>query len=94
MCVCVCVHCHTWILLSMLGLKMYIPALILLETKTCGFSTKRWILPLSDSNTTTPYLEGSSTRVTYTHTQQPMNVGFIQHSFIQHLVCSSVLYIH
>lgn len=57
----------TWILLSMLGLKMYMPALILLETKTCGFSTKRWIFPLSASNTTTPYFDGSSTRVTFTH---------------------------
>ena len=38
-CVCVCVYVYmclrlTWILLSMLGLKMYMPALILLETKT------------------------------------------------------------
>ena len=31
--VCVCLRL-TWILLSMLGLKMYMPALILLETKT------------------------------------------------------------
>lgn len=60
----------TWILLSMLGLKMYMPALILLDTKTCGFSTKRSILPLSALNTTTPYFEGSSTRVTFKHTVQ------------------------
>lgn len=72
-CICVRVYCacvtNTWILLSMLGLKMYMPALILLETKTWGFSTKRCILPVSVSNTTTPYLEGSSTRVTFKHKQ-------------------------
>lgn len=61
----------TWILLSMLGLKMYIPALILLDTNTWGFSTKRCIRPLSASYTTTPYLDGSSTRVTCTRCRKP-----------------------
>ena len=49
----------------MLGLKMYIPALILLETNSVGFSTKLSILPVTELNTTTPYFEGSSTFVTY-----------------------------
>lgn len=40
------------------------PALILLDTNTCGFSTNRWMRPVSASHTTTPYLEGSSTFVT------------------------------
>lgn len=31
-------------------------------------------MPLSDSNTTTPYLDGSSTRVTLTNTQRPSTV--------------------
>ena len=54
----------TSILLSMEVLKMYMPALILFETKTFGFSTKRWICPVSSLYTTTPYFDGSSTLVT------------------------------
>ena len=57
----------TSILLRIEGLKMYIPALILFETKTLGFSTKRWMRPVSSLYTTTPYLEGSSTLVTWAH---------------------------
>ena len=54
----------TSILLSMEVLKMYMPALILFETKTFGFSTKRWICPVPSLYTTTPYFDGSSTLVT------------------------------
>ena len=47
------------------GLSMYIPALILLDTYSYGFSTNLWIRPFSGSYTTIPYLEGSSTFVTW-----------------------------
>ena len=43
---------------------MYIPALILLDTNSFGFSTNLSIFPLFASYITTPYLEGSSTLVT------------------------------
>ena len=57
-------HLVTSIRLRIDGLNMYIPALILLETNSVGFSTKLQMRPCSPY-TTTPYLEGSSTRVTY-----------------------------
>jgi len=44
---------------------MYIPALILFDTNSLGFSTKLLIFPLPSSYTTTPYLDGSSTFVTF-----------------------------
>lgn len=47
------------------GEKMYIPALILLETNSGGFSTNLSIAPVFESKTTTPYLLGSSTLVTF-----------------------------
>ena len=56
---------HTWMRCSTEGLRIYMPALILLDTNTCGFSTNRWMRPVSASHTTTPYLEGSSTLVTW-----------------------------
>ena len=59
---------YTCILLRTVGLKMYIPALILLETKIFGFSTNLSIWLLVGLYTTTPYLLGSSTLVTYWHT--------------------------
>uniref|UniRef100_A0AAG5CZY0 Uncharacterized protein n=1 Tax=Anopheles atroparvus TaxID=41427 RepID=A0AAG5CZY0_ANOAO len=45
------------------GLSTYMPALILLLTNSCGFSMKLLMQP-SSAYSTTPYLEGSSTRVT------------------------------
>ena len=60
-------YTHTCILLRMEGLKMYMPALILLDTNTFGFSTNLLIIPVSSLYTTTPYLDGSFTRVTYTN---------------------------
>ena len=50
---------------SMSGENMYIPALILFDTNSGGFSTNRSICPVSGEYTTTPYLEGSSTFVTW-----------------------------
>ena len=43
---------------------MYIPALILFEINSFGFSTNLSIMDEPDLLTTTPYLEGSSTFVT------------------------------
>lgn len=55
---------HTLIRFKIPGEKTYNPALILLLTKTVGFSTNRSIEELSSLQTTTPYFEGSSTLVT------------------------------
>lgn len=46
------------------GEKMYMPALILFDTNSGGFSTNLSIIPVFWSYTTTPYLLGSSTFVT------------------------------
>lgn len=46
-------------------LNMYSPALILFDTNSWGFSTKLDICPVSGWYITTPYLDGSSTLVTY-----------------------------
>ena len=56
------------------GLKMYIPALILFDTNSVGFSTNLSIFPVACSYTTTPYLDGSSTFVTYKVRNLSMNI--------------------
>ena len=63
-----CKKYYTSILSRMDGEKMYIPALILLETNSGGFSTNFSIAPDLGSYTTTPYLLGSSTFVTWNKT--------------------------